>query len=141
MQENIASSVNEQRFRTLLLGIFAACALLLSVVGLYGLMMYSVTQRVPEIGIRITLGAQAHEIMGMIVGQGLRLALVGIVIGISGAFALSRVLSRFLYGVAATDPFTYIAVAALLLAVAIAASYVPARRATRIDPMSALRSE
>ncbi len=141
MEENIASSVNEQRFRTLLLGIFAACALLLSVVGLYGLMMYSVTQRVPEIGIRITLGAQAHEIMGMIVGQGLRLALVGIVIGISGAFALSRVLSRFLYGVAATDPFTYIAVAALLLVVALLASYIPARRATRIDPMSALRSE
>jgi putative ABC transport system permease protein len=141
MEENIASSVNEQRFRTLLLGIFAACALLLSVVGLYGLMMYSVTQRVPEIGIRITLGAQAHEIMGMIVGQGIRLALAGIVIGVAGAFGLSRVLSRFLYGVAATDPFTYVAVAALLLVVALLASYIPARRATRIDPMSALRSE
>jgi putative ABC transport system permease protein len=141
MEENIASSVGEQRFRTMLLGIFATCALLLSVVGLYGLMMYSVTQRVPEIGIRITLGAQSHEIMGMVLGQGLRLALVGIVVGITGAFALSRILSRFLYGVASTDPITYVAVAALLLVVALLASYIPARRAIRIDPVSALRAE
>ncbi len=141
MQENIASSVSEQRFRTMLLGIFAACALLLSVVGLYGLMMYSVTQRVPEIGIRITLGAQQRQILAMVVGQGLRLALVGIAVGIAGAFALTRILARFLYGVAATDPLTYVAVAAMLLAVAFLASYLPARRATRIDPMSALRSE
>ncbi len=141
MEENIATSVGEQRFRTTLLGIFAACALLLSLVGLYGLMMYSVTQRVPEIGIRITLGAQTHQIMGMVVGQGIRLALVGIAVGIAGAFALSRLLSRFLYGVEATDPLTYAAVAGLLLAVAMLASYIPARRATRIDPMSALRAE
>ena len=141
MEENIATSVGEQRFRTTLLGIFAACALLLSLVGLYGLMMYSVTQRVPEIGIRITLGAQTHQIMAMVVGQGLKLALVGIAVGIVGAFALSRILARFLYGVAASDPLTYVAVAALLLAVALVASYIPAHRATRIDPMSALRSE
>jgi ABC-type antimicrobial peptide transport system permease subunit len=141
MEENIASSVSEQRFRTTLLGIFATCALLLSVVGLYGLMMYSVTQRVPEIGIRITLGASRHQILGMVVGQGLRLAAVGIVAGIAGAFALSRILARFLYGVTVTDPLTYAGVAALLLAVAILASYLPARRATAIDPMAALRSE
>jgi putative ABC transport system permease protein len=141
MEENIASSVSDQRFRTTLLGIFAASALLLAVVGLYGLMTYSVTQRVPEIGIRITLGAQRGQILSMVVGQGLRLAAIGIAVGIGGAFALSRVLSKFLYGVTATDPMTYAAVAALLLIVAILASYVPARRATQIDPISALRSE
>ncbi len=141
MEENIATSVSEPRFRTTLLGIFATCALLLAVVGLYGLMMYSVTQRIPEIGIRITLGAQRSQILAMMVGQGLRLALVGIILGICGAFALSRILSRFLYGVEATDPLTYVAVAALLLAVALLASYLPARRATSIDPMSALRCE
>jgi putative ABC transport system permease protein len=141
MEENISSSVSEQRFRTILLGIFATSALLLSVVGLYGLMMYSVTQRIPEIGIRITLGAQTNEIMRMVVGQGLRLALIGIALGIAGAFALTRILSRFLYGVAATDPLTYVIVVALLLGVALIASYVPAKRATKIDPMSALRSE
>jgi putative ABC transport system permease protein len=141
MQENIASSVSDQRFRTTLLGIFATCALLLSVVGLYGLMTYSVTQRVPEIGIRITLGAQRGQILSMVVGQGLRLALAGIAVGIAGAFALSRILAKFLYGVAATDPMTYAAVAALLLAVAVLASYIPARRATRIDPITALRCE
>ena len=104
-------------------------------------MMYSVTQRVPEIGIRITLGAQTHQIVAMVVGQGLRLALVGIAVGILGAFALSRILARFLYGVDASDPLTYVTVAGLLLAVALVASYIPAHRATRIDPMSALRAE
>jgi putative ABC transport system permease protein len=141
MEENIATSVSQPRFRTTLLVIFAACALLLAVVGLYGLMTYSVTQRVPEIGIRMTLGAGQIQILGTVVGQGLRLALVGIAIGTGGAFALSRVLERFLYGVAATDPMTYISVTALLLAVALLASYIPARRATRVDPMSALRCE
>jgi putative ABC transport system permease protein len=125
----------------MLLSIFAASALLLAIIGLYGLMMYSVTQRVPEIGIRITLGAGQREILAMVVGQGLRLAVVGITAGILGAFALSHILATFLYGVGAADPLTYLAVAALLLAVAVIASYVPARRATRIDPMSALRSE
>ena len=141
MEENIATSVNDQRFRTTLLAIFAACALILSVVGLYGLMTYTVTQRVPEIGIRITLGAREHHVLGMVVGQGLRLALAGIAIGTAGAFALSRILSRFLYGVAATDPITYVAVAGVLLVVALLASYIPARRATQIDPVTALRSE
>ena len=141
MEDNIATSVSEQRFRTMLLSIFAASALLLAIIGLYGLMMYSVTQRVPEIGIRITLGAGRREILAMVVGQGLRLAVVGITAGILGAFALSHILATFLYGVGAADPLTYLAVAALLLAVAVIASYVPARRATRIDPLSALRSE
>ena len=141
MQENIATSVNDERFRTTLLTIFATCALLLSVVGLYGLMTYTVMQRVPEIGIRMTLGASESNVLAMVVGQGLRLALVGIVVGIGGAFALSRILARFLYGVAATDPSTYVVVAGLLLAVALLASYVPARRATQVDPVTALRNE
>ncbi|HLK18984.1 MAG TPA: FtsX-like permease family protein, partial [Bryobacteraceae bacterium] len=89
----------------------------------------------------ITLGAQAFEIMGMVLGQGLRLSLIGIAVGITGAFALSRILSRFLYGVAASDPITYIGVAVLLLVVALVASYIPARRAIRIDPVAALRAE
>jgi len=141
MEENISTSVNEQRFRTTLLGIFATSALLLAVIGLYGLMTYSVSQRVPEIGIRLTLGAQRSQILGMVVGQGLKLAAIGVAVGIVGAIALSRLLSRFLYGVTATDPITYVGVAALLLAVASIAAYVPARRATRVDPISALRWE
>src|SRR5262249_30745060 len=95
MQENIAVSVSEPRFRTTLLGIFSGCALLLSLIGLYGVMTYSVTQRVPEIGIRLTLGAQPGQILGMVAKQGLTLALIGVAIGTAGALVLSRVLQRF----------------------------------------------
>jgi putative ABC transport system permease protein len=135
MEENIAASVSEPRFRTTLLGIFTGCTLQLSVVGLYGVMMYSVTERVLEIGIRLTLGAQRSQILGMVAGQGLKLALIGIAIGTAGAFALTGIVSKFLYGVGATDPLTFAAVALLLIAVALLASYLPAR-ATRIDPSS-----
>jgi len=141
MEENISTSMSEARFRAVLLGIFAASALLLSVVGLYGLMVYSVTQRIPEIGIRITLGAQRGDVLRMVLGEGLMLAVLGILAGLVGAFVLSRILERFLYGVTHADPLTYAGVAALLVAVALAASYVPARRATTIDPMQALRHE
>ncbi|MGH9709019.1 MAG: FtsX-like permease family protein, partial [Candidatus Acidiferrales bacterium] len=141
MDENISTSVSEPRFRTLLLGIFAASALLLSVVGLYGLMAYSVSQRVHEIGIRMALGAQPEDVLEMIIGQGLKLVLIGVALGLAGALALSRILARFLYGVTATDPMTFIAVAVLLILVAVAACYIPARRAMRVDPMVALRYE
>ena len=141
MDENISTSVSEPRFRTLLLGIFAASALLLSMVGLYGLMAYSVSQRVHEIGIRMALGAQQEDVLRMIIGQGLKLVLIGVVVGLFGALALSRILARFLYGVTATDPMTFIAVAVILILVAIAACYIPARRAMRVDPMVALRYE
>jgi putative ABC transport system permease protein len=141
MEENIAGSVTEPRFRTTLLGIFAGCAVLLSIVGLYGVMMYSVTQRIPEIGIRLTLGAQRAEIVRMVIVEGLRLAIAGLAIGAVGALALSRLLARFLFGVGAADPLTYGVVAVTLVAVALLASYLPARRAIAIDPIAALRHE
>lgn len=141
MQENIASSVSDPRFRTVLLGLFAASALLLAVIGLYGLMAYSVAQRTSEIGIRLALGAQSGDVMRMIVSDGLRLVGIGIAIGIAGAFALSRVLTQFLYGVVPNDPATFITVSVILVLVAVAACWIPARRAMRVDPMVALRYE
>jgi putative ABC transport system permease protein len=141
MEENISTSVSAPRFRAVLLAIFAGSALLLAVIGLYGVMTYSVTQRIPEIGIRLTLGAQPSQIVGMVVGEGLKLALAGGLAGIAGALALSRLLSGFLYSIGAADPVTYCAVALVLLFVGLVASYLPARRATRIDPIVALRHE
>ena len=125
----------------LLLGIFAAVALLLASVGIYGVMSYSVEQRTREIGIRMALGAERSSVLRLIVGQGARLAAGGIVVGIAGAFALSRVMAGLLYGVSATDPLTYLALAAILAAVAVAACAVPARRAVLVDPAVALRAE
>lgn len=141
MRENIGTSLSDPRFRSTLLGIFAATAMLLAVVGLYGLMAYSVAQRTSEIGIRLALGAQRADVMRMIVGDGLKLVLAGVVLGIMGAFALSRVLAGFLYGVVATDPPTFVFVSVILTLVALAACYLPARRAMRVDPIVALRHE
>lgn len=141
MEENISGSISAPRFRSVLLGIFAATALLLSVIGLYGLISYSVSQRVHEIGIRMTLGAEPGDVLRMIIGHGLKLAIIGVVVGLAGAFALSRILSQFLFGISATDPTTFAGVALLLTFVAALASYLPARRATRVDPMIALRYE
>lgn len=141
MQENMATSVSDPRFRTTLLGIFAASALLLAMIGLYGLMAYSVAQRTSEIGIRLALGAQRGDMMKMIVGEGLKLVLIGVGIGVAGALALGQLLTRFLYGVVATDPATFVIVSAILTIVAVAACYVPARRAMNVDPLVALRHE
>ena len=141
MQENIATSVSDPRFRTMLLGIFAASALLLSVIGLYGLMAYSAAQRTSEIGIRLALGAQRSDIMRLIVAQGLKLVLVGVAIGLGGALALSRLLTRFLYGIVPNDPATFALVALILTLVALVACWIPARRAMRVDPIVALRYE
>lgn len=141
MQENIATSVSDPRFRTMLLGIFAASALLLAVIGLYGLMAYSVEQRTSEIGIRLALGAQRNDILKLIVVQGLKLVLVGVAIGLGGALALSQLLARFLYGVVPSDPATFAIVASILMLVAIVACWIPARRAMRVDPIVALRYE
>jgi putative ABC transport system permease protein len=141
MEENISGSVSEPRFRAMLLAIFAGAALVLAIVGLYGLMAYSVNQRVREIGIRMTLGADGGDVMRMVIAQGLKLALSGVLIGVLASLALGRILSGFLYGVSATDPLTIAGVAALLTLVALLASYLPARRAVQVDPIVALRYE
>jgi predicted permease len=135
------SAVARARFAMMLLGVFAGVALLLAAVGIYGVMSYSVTQRTHEIGIRVALGAQRREVIVLIARQGLTMALTGLGVGLAAALALTRVLSSLLFQVSATDPLTYALIAALLLAVALGACFVPARRATRMDPLLALRHE
>ena len=137
----ISNSIADQRFNLTMLGLFAAVALLLAVVGVYGVISYSVTQRTQEIGLRIALGATNREVMKLIVGQGLKLTLVGVGLGLACAFALTRMMSSLLFGVSATDPPTFIITAMLLTLTAVAACYIPARRAARVDPMVALKYE
>jgi predicted permease len=144
MQEIVSHSMASQRFPMILLGAFSGLALLLAAVGIYGVISYSVTQRTHEIGIRMALGADRGEVFRLVIGQGLKLALAGLSIGIATALILTRMLpgfSRMLYGVGASDPVTFIAVSAMLAGVAIFACYIPARRAASVDPMVALRYE
>jgi len=141
MDEVRSMSVASPRLNLLLFGLFAALALVLATIGIYGVTAYSVAQRTREIGIRIALGARRNDVLRLVIGQGARLALIGVVLGMIGAFALTRLMASMIYGVSAVDPLTFFAVAFLLAVVALTACYIPARRAMRVDPLVALRYE
>jgi putative ABC transport system permease protein len=141
MQEMLSQSVAARRFSMILVAVFAVLALILAAVGIYGVISYSVAQRTREVGIRMALGAHTREVLQLVVRDGLKLVLVGVGIGLGGALLLTRLMSTLLFAVAPTDSLTYGAVSAMLIAVALIACYIPARRATKVDPLIALRSE
>jgi putative ABC transport system permease protein len=141
LESVMSEAVAKPSFRTFLMGVFALVALTLAMVGIYGVMSYSIAQRTHEIGIRMALGARHSNVLTLVIGHGMALALVGVGIGLVASFALTRVLAQFLFGIKPTDPITFIGVALLLACVALLACYIPARRATKIDPLAALRYE
>jgi putative ABC transport system permease protein len=141
MEQVVSNSVAQKRFSMVLLLIFAGVALLLAAVGIYGVMSYSVTQRTHELGIRMALGAQSGDVLKMVVRQGMGITLIGVGIGLAGAFAATKVMSSLLFGVGTHDPITFVAIPLILAGVALVACFIPALRATKVDPMIALRYE
>ena len=141
LTETVSRSVSERRFTMLVLGLLAGVALLLAAIGIHGVLSYAVEQRRREIGIRMALGAQPGRVLRLIVGQGIGLAVAGAVLGLAGAWLLTRAMNTLLFGVTPTDPLTFVIVPAVIATVALVASYVPARRAMRLDPVRALRAE
>jgi putative ABC transport system permease protein len=141
MDDLLSETLAQPRLQTGLLSLFAGIALILAAVGLYGVLAYVVTQRKREIGVRVALGAQRSDVLRLVVQQGMRLAIVGVALGLVGAWALTRVLQNLLYEITPTDPVTYLVVTSALCFVALLACYLPARRAARVNPMEALRYE
>jgi putative ABC transport system permease protein len=141
MEQLVSGSVAQRRFIVILLSLMAALAATLAALGIYSVMSYSVTQRTQELGIRMALGAQSSDVLKLVVGQGIVLALVGIAVGLTASLALTRVMSSLLFGIGATDPVTFTVIALVVAGVALGACFVPGRRATTVDPMVALRYE
>jgi len=141
MDQIIARSVADRRFALQLLGVFAAAALLLAAIGIYGVMSYSFSQRTHEVGIRIAVGAQRLDILRMTLGEGLRIVVIGLASGLVGAAIMTRFFQSMLFDVGPADPITYLSVSVILAGVAFFACYIPAKRATRVDPLIALREE
>jgi putative ABC transport system permease protein len=141
MDERLSNSVAARRFQMQLLGAFAGLALVITTVGIYGVISYTVSQRTHEIGVRMALGAQRSDVLRMLIWRGMRLTLVGIALGLAAALALTRIMKNLLFEVSATDPATFALIALLLVGVALIGSYIPARRAAKVDPLLAIRNE